>query len=158
MKLQVISVGHNLPAWAAAGINEYSRRMPREAQLQITQLKPARREGNRAAQIARARTEESNRILAAIPSGSVKIALDERGKALTTAQLARQLQAWMGEGRDLSFIIGGADGLDAQFKRTTDLVLALSTLTLPHALARVVLVEQLYRALSLIRNHPYHRE
>ncbi|MGH8678339.1 MAG: 23S rRNA (pseudouridine(1915)-N(3))-methyltransferase RlmH [Burkholderiales bacterium] len=158
MKLQVISVGHKLPAWAAAGFNEYSRRMPREARLQITQLKPARREGDSAAQIAQARTEEGNRILAAIPSGSVKIALDEGGKALTTAQLARQLHAWMGEGRDLSFVIGGADGLDAEFKRTADLVLALSALTLPHALARVVLVEQLYRALSLIRNHPYHRE
>lgn len=123
----------------------------------LIELKPARRSGGAPGELARARADEKDRILAAMPKGSVKIALDERGRAMTTAQLARQLESWMFQGRDLCFVIGGADGLDEEIVRGADLVLALSAMTLPHALARVVLAEQLYRALSLIRNQPYHR-
>ncbi len=158
MKLNIICIGNKAPAWAAAGFHEYTRRMPREAQVALTELKPARRSGGTPAQLARARAEEKVRILAAMPSGSVKIALDERGKAVSTMQLARQIQKWMAQGRNLCFVIGGADGLDEAIVQNADLVLALSTMTLPHSLARVVLAEQLYRALCVIRNHPYHRE
>jgi 23S rRNA (pseudouridine1915-N3)-methyltransferase len=158
VKLRIFAVGHRPPAWASTAFEEYARRMPRELQIQLVEIKPARRTGDSAGEIRRARAEEASRILAAAPTDSVKIALDERGKTLTTANLAKRLAGWMEQGRDLSFIIGGADGLAEQLKHSADLLLSLSALTLPHALARVVLAEQLYRAVSLIRNHPYHRD
>jgi 23S rRNA (pseudouridine1915-N3)-methyltransferase len=141
----------------AAGYEDYARRMPRELSLSLKEIKPARRQGDATALTARAQAEERVRLLAAVPTGSVKIALDERGRTLTTAQLSKHLERWMREGRDLCFIVGGADGLDDEVKRSADLLLSLSALTLPHAMVRVVLAEQLYRAASLIRNHPYHR-
>lgn len=158
MKLRVLSVGHRPPAWAAAAFEDYARRMPRELAIEPIALKPARRDGDAVALAARARAEEGQRIVAAIPTGSVKVALDERGFAWTTQQFARALEAWMGAGRDVCFIIGGADGLDDEVRRGADVLLSLSAMTMPHALARVVLAEQLYRAVSLIRNHPYHRQ
>ena len=115
------------------------------------------RTGHNAPQIARARATERDRIVAAIPPGSVKVALDERGETMTTAQLAGRLEEWMTRGRDICFLIGGADGLDNEIRGSADLVFSLSRLTLPHALVRVVLAEQLYRATSIIRGHPYHR-
>lgn len=158
MKLHLLSVGHRPPAWVTAGFEDYARRMPRELQIVLREIKPGRRDGDAAARNSRARTEEAERIVAAMPSGCVKIALDEHGKVLTTVQFARQLETWMGEGRDVCFIIGGADGLDDGIKSGADMSMALSALTLPHALVRVVLAEQLYRAVTLIRNHPYHRQ
>jgi 23S rRNA (pseudouridine1915-N3)-methyltransferase len=158
LKLNVLAVGHRPPAWVTAGFEDYARRMPKELPIALLEVKPGRRDGDSAGQIARARAEEAERIVAAIPAGSVKIALDERGKTLTTMQVAQHLEAWMGEGRDLCFIIGGADGLDEGIKRGADLLMSLSALTMPHALVRVVLAEQLYRAAMLIRNHPYHRQ
>ncbi len=132
--------------------------MPGELRLQLHQIKAARRSGDSPGQRKHAQAEEKARILAAIPGGSVRIALDERGKSLATVQFSKHLETWMREGRDVCFIIGGADGLDDQLKRSADLVLSLSSLTLPHALVRVGLAEQLYRCASLIRNHPYHRQ
>ena len=132
--------------------------MPRELPVVLTEIRPAGRTGKAAALAARARAAERERIIAAMPSQSVKVALDEHGKTLTTVQLASQLQDWMAEVRDVCFVIGGADGLDESVKESANLVLSLSRLTMPHALARVVLVEQLYRAASIMRNHPYHRE
>ncbi|KPK54393.1 MAG: 50S rRNA methyltransferase [Thiotrichales bacterium SG8_50] len=158
MKLHILSVGHKPPAWIAEGVQEYARRMPRELPVVLTAIRPAGRAGKAAEPAARTRAAERDRILAAIPSSSVKVALDEHGKTLTTVQLASQLQNWMAEGRDVCFVIGGADGLDEGVKESADLVFSLSRLTMPHALARVVLVEQLYRAASIMRNHPYHRE
>lgn len=158
MKLHILSVGHKPPAWVAEGFQEYARRMPRELPVVLTEIRPAGRTGKAAALAARARAAERDRILASIPSHSVKVALDEHGKTLTTTQLANQLQDWMAQGRDVCFVIGGADGLDEGVKESADLVFSLSRLTMPHALARVVLVEQLYRATSIMRNHPYHRE
>lgn len=132
--------------------------MPRELPLLSTQVRPARREGTSAAQIARALATERDRILAAIPANSVRIALDERGKAVSTNQLAQKLESWLPLGKDVCFLIGGADGLDRDIKSGSDLLMSLSAMTLPHALVRVVLAEQLYRALSIIRKHPYHRQ
>jgi 23S rRNA (pseudouridine1915-N3)-methyltransferase len=158
VKLYMLTVGHRPPAWVAAGFEDYARRMPKEIPIVLIEVRPGRRDGDSAGQVARARGEEAERIVAAMPSSSVKIALDERGKTLTTVQLAKQLEAWMREGRDASFIIGGADGLDDRIKHTADELMSLSALTMPHALVRVVLAEQLYRAVTLIRNHPYHRQ
>jgi 23S rRNA (pseudouridine1915-N3)-methyltransferase len=132
--------------------------MPRGLQVILQEIRPGRRDSDSAAAVSRVQTLEKARILAAIPADSVKVALDERGEPLTTARFAKQLELWMSGGRDVSFLIGGADGLDDELKRDADMMISLSPLTLPHALVRVVLAEQLYRAASLIRNHPYHRE
>jgi 23S rRNA (pseudouridine1915-N3)-methyltransferase len=158
VKLQIISVGHKPPDWISNGFHDYVRRMPRELPIVLTEIRPAAHSGNSAAQVARARQTEGERILAAIPPGGVKVALDERGKTMSTMQLAGQIEDWMSQGRDVCFLIGGADGLDDAVKDGADLVVSLSMLTMPHALVRVVLAEQLYRATSIIRNHPYHRQ
>jgi 23S rRNA (pseudouridine1915-N3)-methyltransferase len=156
MKLIIVSVGHKMPDWIAAGFSEYAKRMPREAKIELTELKPEpRTTGKTTAQIMEA---EAQRILAALPAGCLRIALDERGAQPTTRQLAAQMQDWLREGRDVAFIIGGADGLHDSVKNSAQHLLALSALTLPHAMVRVLLAEQLYRAHSLLHNHPYHRE
>lgn len=143
-----------------AGFEDYARRMPREARIELAAIKPAprSRQDQSPSSIRRILAAEKSRFLAVLPSGCVRIALDERGKQLTTADLARKLTAWMQVGRDVAFMIGSADGLDRELQTSADLVLCLSAMTLPHALVRVVLAEQLYRAMSMIQNHPYHRE
>lgn len=156
MKLLIVSVGHKMPGWIATGFNEYAKRMPREAKLELLELKPEpRSSGKTTEQIIEA---EAQRILAALPPHCLRIALDERGAQPTTRQLATQMQDWMREGMDVAFIIGGADGLHPSVKQGAQRLMALSALTLPHALVRVLLAEQLYRAYSLMHNHPYHRE
>jgi len=156
MKLLVIAIGHKMPEWVTTGYNEYAKRMPREAKIELVELKPEpRTTGKTVPQIMEA---EAQRILAALPPDCLRIALDERGAAWTTRQLADKMQQWMGEGRDVAFIIGGADGLHESVKKGAQQLLALSALTLPHAMVRVLLAEQLYRAHSLLHNHPYHRE
>lgn len=152
MKLLVAAVGHRMPAWIDEGFHEYARRMPRELRLELAAVKPA------AGVQGQDKAVEAARLRAALPPGARLVALDERGQALTTAALAKQLERWRGDGRDIVFAIGGADGLDAGLLKEADLVLSLSALTLPHALARVVLAEQLYRAWTILSNHPYHRE
>ena len=156
MKLLIVSVGHKMPDWITTGFNEYTKRMPREAQIVLLEIKPEpRTTGKSTAQIMEA---EAQRILAAPPQGCLRIALDERGAQPTTRQLAAQMQDWMREGRDVAFIVGGADGLHDSVKQAAQHLMALSALTLPHAFVRVLLAEQLYRAHSLLHNHPYHRE
>jgi len=160
LKLRVVAVGHKPPAWVSAGFEDYARRMPREARIELTEIKPAARgaQAPSPAAVERILAEEKSRILAVLAAGCVKIALDEAGKPLSTAQLAGKLELWLQEGRDVAFMIGSADGLHPQLKDEADLLLSVSLLTLPHAMVRVLLAEQLYRALSMIRNHPYHRE
>ena len=160
MKLHILAIGHKPPAWVVAGFEDYVRRMPREARIEVTEIKPAPRSRQvlSAASISRILAVEKSRFLAALPPGCVRIALDERGKQLTTAELARKLALWMQGGQDVAFMIGSADGLDQELKDSADLLLGLSAMTLPHAMVRVLLAEQLYRAMSMIRNHPYHRE
>ena len=156
MKLLIVSVGHKMPDWITSGFNEYAKRMPREMKIELIEIKPEPRStGKTTAQIMEA---EAQRILAALPQNCLRIALDERGVQPTTKQLAAQMQDWMREGRDVAFIIGGADGLHESIKGIAQQLLALSSLTLPHAFVRVLLAEQLYRAYSLMHNHPYHRE
>ena len=156
MKLIIASVGNKMPDWITAGFNEYTKRMPREAQVVLLEIKPEpRTTGKTVVQIMEA---EAQRILSAVPQNCLSIALDERGIQPTTKQLAAQMKEWMREGRDVAFIIGGADGLHESVKQAAQQLLALSALTLPHAFVRVLLAEQLYRAHSLMHNHPYHRE
>ena len=156
MKLLIVSVGHKMPDWVTAGFNEYAKRMPREAKIELLEIRPEPRStGKTTAQIMAA---EAQRILAALPQNCLRIALDERGAQPTTKQLAAQMQGWMREGCDVAFIIGGADGLHDSVKQAAQQLLALSALTLPHAFVRLLLAEQLYRAHSLLHNHPYHRE
>lgn len=156
MKLIIASVGHKMPDWITTGFNEYTKRMPREAQISLLEIKPEpRTTGKTTAQIMEA---EAQRIFSALPQNCLRIALDERGAQPTTKQLAAHMQDWMREGRDVAFIIGGADGLHDSVKQAAQQLMALSALTLPHAFVRVLLAEQLYRAHSLMHNHPYHRE
>lgn len=160
MILHIVCVGNKPPAWVAAGFDDYARRMPREARIELTEIKPAARgsQTQSAAAITKLLEAEKSRILASLPPGCVKIALDEHGKSMSTASLARKMAAWMQDGRDVAFMIGSADGLHPALKKDADLLLSLSEMTLPHAMVRVLLAEQLYRAMSMIRNHPYHRE
>ena len=156
MKLLIVSVGHKMPDWITQGFNEYAKRMPREAKLELLEIKPEpRTSGKTPAQIMQA---EAQRILHALPANCLRIALDERGVMPTTKQLTAQMQDWMREGGDVAFIVGGADGLHESVKQSARQLMALSALTLPHAFVRVLLAEQLYRAYSLMHNHPYHRE
>lgn len=155
MQLMIASVGHRMPDWIETGFHEYAKRMPPECRLLLKELKPVDRSGGRTAETVMA--QERTRIEAAIPKGARVVALDEHGKDLTTMQLSNHLTQWQRDGRDVAFVIGGADGLDAGFKASADMLLRISSLTLPHGLVRVLLAEQLYRAWSITQNHPYHR-
>ncbi|MDP1652602.1 MAG: 23S rRNA (pseudouridine(1915)-N(3))-methyltransferase RlmH [Rhodocyclaceae bacterium] len=156
MKLAIVAVGTRMPGWASAAFAEFARRMPREMPLQLSEIKAESRSGGKPVEALLA--AEAGRIKAALPARCRLVALDERGADLSTQQLAGRLRQWMEMGDDVAFVIGGPDGLAPDIKATADESLRLSSLTLPHALARVVLAEALYRAASLLKNHPYHRE
>lgn len=156
MKLLILAVGHKMPAWITTGFTEYSKRMPREARIELVEIKPEpRTTGKSVVQIMEA---EAQRIQAALPKDVLRIVLDERGKHWTTRQLTEHMQDWLSGGRDVAFIIGGADGLHESVRGSAHQLLALSAMVLPHGMVRVLLAEQLYRAHSLLHNHPYHRE
>lgn len=155
MQLLIVAVGHKMPAWIEAGYSEYAKRMPPDCRIQLKELKPVDRSGSRTAETVMAL--EKSRIEEALPKNARLVVLDERGKDLTTMQLSQHLSQWRQDGGDVAFIIGGADGLDAELKKKADLSIRLSSLTLPHGMVRVLLAEQLYRAWSITQNHPYHR-
>lgn len=155
MRLGILAVGHKLPDWVAAGCAEYVKRMPRELPLAVTEIKPEPRGSKTREQLLAA---EKARLRDALPASCRIVVLDEKGDDLTTLKLARRLETWMQDGRDVALLIGGADGLDEEFKQQADDKLRLSSLTLPHGMARLLLCEQLYRAVSVLKNHPYHRE
>ena len=155
MQLLIIAVGNKMPDWVKNGYQEYAKRMPAECRLVLKEIRPADRTTSRPVESIMA--YEHIRIKAALPKNAKIIALDEHGKNLTTIQLARELEKWQQEGKDVAFVIGGADGLDSAFKEEADDRLQLSSMTLPHGMVRVLLAEQLYRACSIIKNHPYHR-
>jgi 23S rRNA (pseudouridine1915-N3)-methyltransferase len=144
-----------MPSWIVAGWDDYTRRLPREFALSLVELKPEPRDRGRS--IAQLLATEAERIDAAC-RGALVVALDERGRSWTTRVLADHLGQWRDEGRDVAFLIGSADGLDPRIRGTASAVVALSALTLPHGLVRVLLAEQLYRAASLLAGHPYHRD
>ena len=155
MKLRIVSLGSKMPAWIDAGYAEYARRLPHEYALELIELKPdARDRGRTVPQLLAA---EAVRIGVACTGYDV-VALDERGSAWTTRMLADKLAHWRDDARDMAFVVGSADGLDPALKGAARERFALSALTLPHGLVRVVLAEQLYRAVSLLAGHPYHRD
>ena len=155
MRLLVIAVGSRLPAWADAAYEDYARRMPRHLPMELVEIRPESRTSGKPALALRA--AEGERIAQALPAGAMKVALDERGREFTTEACAKWLERQTGEGRDIAFLIGGADGLDPALKARAQTLIRLSSLTLPHGMVRVLLAEQLYRAWSVTQNHPYHR-
>lgn len=156
MKLLVVAVGTRLPDWMNTGFAEYAKRMPRELPLELIEIKPEPRTTGKLVEAMMA--AEAKRIEAALPSRCRRIALDEHGAAPDTRVLTQRLGQWQDEGDDVAFLIGGPDGLDPVLKQGAHECLRLSSLTLPHGLARVVLAEALYRAHSLQKGHPYHRD
>jgi 23S rRNA (pseudouridine1915-N3)-methyltransferase len=155
MKIQFICVGTRVPRWVQEGYGDYARRIPAECALQLVEIAPGRR--GKGADTTRAVREEGDRMLRAIPRASRVVALDVGGRAWTTEQLSEQLAGWLGEGRDLCLLVGGPDGLAEECLKRAHQRWSLSLLTLPHALVRVVVAEQIYRAWSILRGHPYHR-
>jgi 23S rRNA (pseudouridine1915-N3)-methyltransferase len=152
MKISIVAMGQRMPAWVDAACGEYAKRLPRDFAIELVELKPAPRTLPVPAILA----HEAARIADACGRATT-IALDERGDTWTSAEFARRLSRWRDDAQDLAFVIGSADGLDAALKARAQARLALSALTLPHGLARVVLYEQVFRAWSLLQGHPYHR-
>ena len=156
MKLTLISLAHRPDSWTQQGFDHYSKRFPPDWKLELIELKPeTRTPGKSTEQIL---LTEANRIEQAIPKGAVRVAMDERGKDLTTHAMAKQLLNWHDNSSQLCLIIGSTDGLHDRIKQSCQQQWRLSSLTLPHALAKLLLIEALYRAWSVIAGHPYHRE
>jgi len=150
----VIAVGTRMPQWADEAFRDYAKRIPREMAIELIEVRPEPRNGRpRAALLA----QEAARLSSMIPRGARVVVLDEHGADLDTDALSRRLAAWLEGGSDVALIVGGPDGVDPELKQRAAETLRLSSLTLPHALARVVLAEALYRASSVLKNHPYHR-
>jgi 23S rRNA (pseudouridine1915-N3)-methyltransferase len=156
VRLCIVSVGQRPPGWAQTAYDDFAKRFPPELKLELKAVKAEPRSGGKPAEALMA--AEAQRLLAAVPKGARRIVLDERGARWTTAQLAERLQFWLGDGRDVAFLVGGPDGLDAALKTAADETWRLSDLTLPHAFVRPMLAEALYRAWSVTTGHPYHRE
>jgi 23S rRNA (pseudouridine1915-N3)-methyltransferase len=155
MRLQIVAVGQRVPDWAQTAYDDYAKRFPPELKVELKAVKTEARASKTLENLLAA---ERSRIEAAIPKGMRIVALDERGSNITTVALADKLRHWQREGDDVAIVIGGPDGLDPGFKQAAHERIRLSDLTLPHAMVRVLLIEQLYRAWSITVNHPYHRE
>ncbi len=156
MKLFVVAVGTRMPAWVEAGFDEFARRMPRDLPLQLVEVKAEPRTSGKTVEAMM--TAEAGRIESALPPRCRRVVLDEHGADLSTRELARRIEAWQAEGQDVALIVGGPDGLSPTLKAGAAESLRLSSLTLPHALVRPLLAEALYRAWTVLRKHPYHRE
>jgi 23S rRNA (pseudouridine1915-N3)-methyltransferase len=155
MKLWLVAVGQRQPAWADTAFADFAKRFPPEMRLELKAVKAEPRGAKTAEQLMAA---EAVRIDAAVPRGARRVVLDEHGERRTTLQLAARMKAWQHDGRDVALLVGGPDGLAASLKAGADETLRLSELTLPHAFVRVLLAEALYRAWTVMVNHPYHRE
>lgn len=156
MQIKVVAVGTRQADWVNKGVDEYLKRFPPGLKLELLQVPAVKRSKKDNKQ--KTMRQEAERILAALPQGHRLIVLDEGGKTKTTVELSKTLDLWMQQGVNTSFVIGGADGVDEQLKSRADELWSLSAFTLPHGLVRIMLVEQLYRASSMQRNHPYHRQ
>jgi 23S rRNA (pseudouridine1915-N3)-methyltransferase len=156
LKVHLIAVGKKMPEWINTGYAEFSKRMPPELQINLIEITPSTR--NKSTPIQKNIKEEGARIQSAIPTNSKLIVLDEKGKNFSSIDLSKKIEGWLPMGQDISIVIGGADGIDPEIKQQADEKWSLSSFTLPHALVRVVIAEQLYRAWSILQGHPYHRE
>jgi len=155
MKVRLLTVSQRQPGWVVEGCAEYQKRLPRAWQFQILEIKPEQRTSG--ATMQRVQKGEADRIRNAIPKGALLVVLDERGDSWSTEQFAEKIEGWQQLGRDLVFVIGGADGIDPELRKAADHRLSLSRMVMPHGLVRVVFVEQLYRAATVIDGHPYHK-
>lgn len=155
MRVRIIAVGTRMPAWVGVACEEYLKRLRGALRVELVELAPGRRAASEPA--ARAIDDEGRRLLAKLAKDDYVVALDERGSEFSSVALSQWLAGRMRDGRDLALLIGGPDGFAAGVRERADLVWSLSRLTLPHALVRVLLAEQLYRAHSLLAGHPYHR-
>lgn len=155
MRIRIIAVGTKMPGWVEQGYAEYAKRMPRDCAVELVELPLAQRGKN--TDIARAMEKEGEDMLAAIGKGEQVIALDVKGKAWSTEQLAEQMADWRMSGNNYCLLIGGPDGLAPQCLAQAHMRWSLSALTLPHPLVRILVIEQLYRACSILQNHPYHK-
>lgn len=156
MRISIITVGTKMPAWVSQGVDEYSKRMPRELRVEWKELPLAPR--SKSSNPQQLKEKEGEQILKAVPAGDRAIALDVRGKSLSTEQLAQQLSDWQMSGDNYSLLIGGPDGLSQPCLQRAERRWSLSELTMPHPLVRILLAEQLYRAWTITVNHPYHRD
>ena len=156
MKLYLAAVGTKMPAWVNEAYAEFAKRMPRELPLELLEVKAEPRSEGKTVEVMMA--AEAVRLRGVLPPRCRRMILDERGTELTTRNLSERITRWMQEGDDVAFVVGGPDGLDASLKGEAEERFRISGLTLPHALVRVILAEALYRAASLMRGHPYHRE
>jgi 23S rRNA (pseudouridine1915-N3)-methyltransferase len=155
MRVRLIAVGTRMPKWVGEGVAEFQVRLPREWRFEIAEIPVAARGDN--ADVARLKRVEGEKMLRAIPDGAEVIAFDERGDSLSTLDWARAVQQWQQHGRDVALLVGGPDGLASECLARATRRWSLSKLTLPHALVRVLVLEQLYRAWSVTQGHPYHR-
>ncbi len=155
MKIYVIAVGAKMPDWVNTAWDDYAKRLPSDWAVVLKEIKPEPRTTGKT--VAQMMAAEAKRIEAAIPADSLRIALDEHGKDLNTTKFADTLQAWQNASQSIALLIGGPDGLDPALKTSCAQLLRLSSMTMPHPLVRVVLIEQIYRGWSILVNHPYHR-
>lgn len=155
MRIHLIAVGNRMPDWVEQGYREYAGRLTQEVILELVEISPHKR--SKSSDLERIRREEGEQVIAAIPRGCLVIALEVTGKSWSTEQLARQMDGWLQGGRDVALLVGGPEGLSDACRERADLKWSLSPLTLPHPMVRVLLAEQLYRAWSILKNHPYHR-
>jgi 23S rRNA (pseudouridine1915-N3)-methyltransferase len=159
MRIRLLSVGRRMPSWVQQGFAEYAKRLPPECALELVEIERGRRGSGKAsdADLERIRREEGERLLKSLPDGSLALALDVGGRPWSTEQLAAQLTGWLGGGRDVALLVGGPDGLAEACLARAEQRWSLSPLTFPHPLVRVILAEQIYRAWSITKGHPYHR-
>lgn len=155
MRIHLIAVGERMPAWVNTGFDEYRKRLGPECPLQLIEIPPEKRTSGQT--VPRILQKEANRILAALPKDVHVVALDRQGKSWSTADLAGKLTQWMQLGRDIALLVGGPEGLAAEVLQRADEKWSLSALTFPHPLVRVMVAEQVYRAYSILKNHPYHK-
>ncbi len=155
MKIYVIAVGAKMPDWVNTAWDDYAKRLPSDWAVVLKEIKPEPRTTGKT--VAQMMAAEAKRIEAAIPADSLRIALDEHGKDLSTTKFANTLQTWQNSSQAIALLIGGPDGLDPALKTSCAQLLRLSSMTMPHPLVRVVLIEQIYRGWSILVNHPYHR-
>jgi len=156
MVIHFITVGQKMPKWVQEGYAEYAKRLPKACSLKLVELPMAQR--GKTNSVDKMKAEEAKRIVDAIPKGARMIVLDEHGKQVTTKGLAEKLEEWLGGGQDVALIVGGPDGLEKELIDQAQWKWGLSNLTLPHPMVRILVAEQIYRAWSVINNHPYHRE
>ncbi len=155
MQINLISIGNKMPGWVKQGYDEYAKRMPRECELVMREITPGKRGKN--FDVARTVQDEGERMIAAIPKDTHVVTLDIQGKPWSTSELSQALQRWMEGGRHIALLVGGPEGLADSVRQLADETWSLSRMTLPHPLVRIVVAEQIYRAWSILHNHPYHR-